>query len=78
MSPTGSVRFLRNPARLCRFPGEHHRHQLPTMQNNLDNMTKWISDPQSVAPGNAMPNMGIKPADARAIAVYLATLREEK
>jgi cytochrome c oxidase assembly factor CtaG/cytochrome c551/c552 len=48
------------------------------LQNNLDNMTKWISDPQSVAPGNAMPNMGIEPADARAIAAYLATLREEK
>lgn len=48
------------------------------LQNNLDNMTKWISDPQSVAPGNAMPNMGITPADARAIATYLATLHEEK
>jgi hypothetical protein len=31
------------------------------LSSDLDNMTKWISDPQSVAPGNAMPNMGIKP-----------------
>lgn len=48
------------------------------LQNNLANMTKWIGDPQSVAPGNAMPNMGIDPAEAHAIAVYLATLHEEK
>ena len=47
------------------------------LQNNVDNMTKWISAPQSVDPGNAMPNMGIKTKDARAIASYLETLRNE-
>jgi cytochrome c2 len=47
------------------------------LQNNIDNMTKWISAPQSVDPGNAMPNMGISTTDARAIASYLETLRHE-
>jgi cytochrome c len=27
------------------------------LQNNTENLTKWISDPQSVVPGNAMPAM---------------------
>lgn len=47
------------------------------LQNNIDNMTKWISAPQSVDPGNAMPNMGINTKDARAIASYLENLRSE-
>lgn len=47
------------------------------LQNNVENMTKWISAPQSVDPGNAMPDMGIEPKDARAIASYLETLRHD-
>lgn len=45
------------------------------LQNNVDNLARWISAPQSVAPGTAMPDMGIKPEEARAIASYLETLR---
>ena len=45
------------------------------LRNTPDNLVAWIRHPQSVVPGNAMPEMGISEADARAIAAYLATLR---
>jgi cytochrome c oxidase assembly factor CtaG/cytochrome c2 len=46
------------------------------LQNNIENMTKWIASPQSVAPGNAMPDMGLKTTDAAAIASYLEKLHQ--
>lgn len=45
--------------------------QLP---NTPDNMVTWIMDPQAVAPGTAMPDLGVSEEDARHIAAYLATL----
>jgi cytochrome c2 len=35
----------------------------------------WIMDPQRIVPGNAMPDMGVTPQDARDIVAYLAQLR---
>ena len=46
--------------------------QLP---NTNDSLVRWIMVPQSVSPGNAMPNLGVSERDARDIAAYLATLR---
>ncbi|MGN9779141.1 c-type cytochrome [Micromonospora sp. H33] len=45
--------------------------QLP---NNADNLQRWISDPQGVEPGTAMPNLGVGAIDAQDIAAYLYTL----
>ncbi len=45
------------------------------LRNTPPNLVRWIRDPQSVVPGNAMPNMGITDAEARDIAAYLYTLR---
>ena len=45
--------------------------QLP---NNADNLQHWISDPQAVEPGTAMPNLGVTAIDAQDIAAYLYTL----
>ena len=45
------------------------------LRNTPDNLIRWIRDPQSVIPGNAMPNMGVTPGEARDIAAYLYTLR---
>lgn len=42
--------------------------------NNGENLARWIEDPQEVRPGTAMPDLGVTPADARAIAAYLLTL----
>ncbi len=45
------------------------------LRNQPDNMILWIQNPQSVWPGNAMPNMNVTDADARNIAAYLYTLK---
>ncbi|KXK63699.1 hypothetical protein AWW66_01690 [Micromonospora rosaria] len=42
--------------------------------NNADNLQRWITDPQAVEPGTAMPNLGVSPLDAQDIAAYLHTL----
>jgi putative membrane protein len=39
--------------------------------NNPDNLVKWLRAPQSVVPGNAMPNTGLSEQDARDIAAFL-------
>ena len=45
---------------------------LPNSQANLE---KWIEDPQSVVPGNAMPDLDVSHHDAEDITAYLYTLR---
>jgi cytochrome c2 len=43
------------------------------LQNTPDNLMRWIADPQAVAPGTAMPRLGVTPADRRDIAAFLYT-----
>jgi cytochrome c1 len=38
-------------------------------------MIRWIQSPQEIAPGNAMPDMGLSDRDARDITAFLETLR---
>ena len=45
------------------------------LPNTEDNLITWITTPQSVVPGNAMPNTELSDHDARDIAAYLHTLR---
>jgi cytochrome c len=45
------------------------------LPNTADQLIAWIRHPQSVEPGNVMPDMGISEADARDIAAFLYTLR---
>ena len=45
------------------------------LPNTPANMMLWLKTPQSVVPGNAMPNMGLDDAQARDIAAFLYTLR---
>lgn len=45
------------------------------LANTPDNLVTWIRTPQSVVPGNAMPNMELNDHDARDIAAYLYSLR---
>ncbi|MGR6320218.1 c-type cytochrome [Micromonospora soli] len=44
------------------------------LPNNADNLRRWISDPQAVEPGTAMPNLSVSAIDAQDIAAYLYTL----
>ena len=46
------------------------------LANTPDHLVQWIVMPQSVAPGNAMPNLGVTDGDARDIAAYLYTLEQ--
>ena len=45
------------------------------LPNTPDNLLRWIRDPQTVAPGTAMPELGVNERDGRDIAAYLYTLR---
>lgn len=38
-------------------------------------LAQWIAAPQSLVPGTAMPDMGVTPEDARAMAAYLGSLK---
>ena len=41
------------------------------LANTPANLEHWVEDPQSVWPGNDMPNLGVTASDARNIATYL-------
>ena len=43
--------------------------------NEPEALIRFLRDPQSVAPGTAMPDVGVTAEDARHIAAYLYTLR---
>ncbi len=45
------------------------------LANTPANLVTWLKSPQSIVPGNAMPNMGLNDHDAQDIAAYLETLR---
>ena len=45
------------------------------LPNTEPNMTAYIQNPQMTDPQNAMPNLGIKPDEARDIVAYLYTLK---
>lgn len=44
------------------------------LTNTPANMIRWLRFPQSVVPGNAMPDMRLSDSDARDIAAFLYTL----
>jgi cytochrome c len=45
------------------------------LANQPDNLVRWLQHPQSIVPGNGMPDQGITPEEARDIAAYLYTLQ---
>jgi cytochrome c2 len=45
------------------------------LPNTPEHMVHWLKAPQSVTPGNAMPDMAIDDRDAHDMAAYLYTLR---
>ena len=45
------------------------------LPNNPQNMQQYLLNPQMVDSQNVMPNLGIKPEEARDIAAYLYTLK---
>jgi cytochrome c1 len=45
------------------------------LPNTPDNLERWVQHPQAVAPGNAMPDLGLSDRDARDVAAYLDRIR---
>lgn len=45
------------------------------LRNTPDNMIAWLKNPQTILPGNAMPDMHLTQQQARDIAAYLYTLK---
>lgn len=45
--------------------------QLP---NTPENLVRWITNPQEVEPGTAMPDLGVSEEEARSMATYLHSL----
>lgn len=45
------------------------------LANVPENLIRWIQDPREVAPGTAMPNLGVSEQEARDIAAYLYSSR---
>lgn len=45
------------------------------IQNTPQNMMAWLQNPQAMDPQNAMPNLGVTPADARDISAFLFSLK---
>jgi cytochrome c1 len=43
------------------------------LDNNPDNLQRWIRDPQSVTPGTAMPDLRVGQSDARDMTAFLYT-----
>lgn len=44
------------------------------LPNTPEALVRWVRAPQSVVPGNAMPDMGLSDQQARDVAAYLGTL----
>jgi cytochrome c2 len=45
------------------------------LPNNPQNMMQYLQNPQLVGAENVMPNLGVKPEEARDMAAYLYTLK---
>jgi len=43
--------------------------------NRPGELAQWIADPETIAPGTRMPNMGVSLNEARDMAAYLGSLR---
>ncbi len=44
------------------------------LANKPDNLARWITDPQAVEPGTAMPNLGVSRQEAENIVAYLYSI----
>ena len=45
------------------------------LPSSPDNLQRWLVDPQAVAPGTAMPRLGVSPRDARDLSAFIYSRR---
>lgn len=43
--------------------------------NNVENLLRWVKDPQEVKPGNLMPNMQLNDTEVNLVVAFLSTLK---
>ncbi len=48
------------------------------LENNPENLAKWLKDPQQVKPGNNMPNLNLSDDQVNALVEYMSTLSVKK
>lgn len=53
----------------------HRKYLAGVLPNSREAMVEWLRFPQRVAPGTAMPDLGVSHQDALDLAAFLATLR---
>jgi mono/diheme cytochrome c family protein len=53
----------------------HRKYLAGVLPNSRESMVEWLRFPTRVAPGTAMPDLGVSEQDALDIAAFLATLR---
>ena len=53
------------------------RYIAGVLPNTPAYLIQWLRYPQAIQPGTAMPNMGVTEQDARHIAAYLYTLKQD-
>jgi cytochrome c oxidase subunit 2 len=46
-----------------------------TLANTRDHLAQWIKDPQSIKPGNKMPQNNLSEADLQSLVDYLQSLK---
>lgn len=52
------------------------RYLAGSLPNTPEEMLRWIQHPRALAPNTAMPEMGVRPDEARDMASHLYTLRD--
>jgi cytochrome c oxidase subunit 2 len=45
------------------------------LENNAENLSRWLKNPPEVKPGSKMPNLNLKDEEIRYIVAYLQTLQ---
>jgi cytochrome c2 len=73
-----SIPEIKGPKGMVGPPLEHMASRqfiAGKIQNTPQNMMAWLQNPQAMDPQNAMPNLGITPADARDITAFLQSLK---
>ncbi len=45
------------------------------LENTPENLSQWLHDPQTIKPGNDMPNLNLSDNDVKALAAYLESIK---
>lgn len=56
-------------------PAKHPKIAGGVLDNNPDNMRRWLVNPPGVKPGTQMPNLNLTPQEIDALLAFLQTLK---